>query len=160
MKIVNARFGGGIDCLVDVPEELLEEEIIRVCLQPIVENAISHGLGRGGSGGCISVKIRRREDIIFAEVEDDGVGMEPARLEEVRRKLAEPPGGRDGAENGNVGLKNIHDRLRLYYGEEYGITIESILGEGTRVMLSYPCGFSGKDRPQELIQAADGRQRI
>ena len=49
--------------------------------------------GRGGSGGCISVKIRRREDIIFAEVEDDGVGMEPARLEEVRRKLAEPPGG-------------------------------------------------------------------
>ena len=160
MKIVNARFGGGIDCLVDVPEELLEEEIIRVCLQPIVENAISHGLGRGGSGGCISVKIRRREDIIFAEVEDDGVGMEPARLEEVRRKLAEPPGGRDGAENGNVGLKNIHDRLRLYYGEEYGITIESILGEGTRVMLSYPCGFSGKGRPQELIQAADERQRI
>ena len=56
MKIVNARFGGGIDCLVDVPEELLEEEIIRVCLQPIVENAISHGLGRGGSGGCISVQ--------------------------------------------------------------------------------------------------------
>ncbi len=150
MKIVNMRFGGGITCRMDVPEELLSEKIVRVCLQPIVENAVSHGLGRGGTIGTVSIKIRRQESCIRIEVEDDGAGMEQKRLEEIRNRLAEAARAEDSVNGGSVGLKNIHDRIRLYYGTDYGIQIESEKGKGTKVTLCYPAGQKNEEFHRDL----------
>ena len=138
MKIVNMRLGGRIACTVDVPEELLNARIIKVCLQPIVENAVSHGLRRGGKERRIAVRIFRDGADIVIEVRDDGVGMDEERIAEIRDRLALPPREDTGAKAGSVGLKNIHDRIRLCYGNEYGVTIESRLGEGTTVTVRYP----------------------
>lgn len=138
MKIVNMRLGGRITCTVDVPDELLQARIIKVCLQPIVENSVSHGLRRGGRERRIAVRIFRESADIVIEVWDDGVGMDEERIAEIRNRLALPPREDTGTKPGNVGLKNIHDRIRLYYGNEYGVTIESRLGEGTTVTVRYP----------------------
>ena len=113
MKIVNAVSAVGLTVWWMSRRNCWKRRSSRVCLQPIVENAISMDWAEGG-GGCISVKIRRRErDIIFAEVEDDGVGMEPDRLEEVREEAGGASRRPRRRKNGNVGLKNIHDRLQI-----------------------------------------------
>lgn len=138
MKIVNARLGGRITCRVEVPDELLDLPIVKVCLQPIVENSISHGLRRGGKARNIQVRFVRVDQDIVITVQDDGVGIGAERMEEIRRRLALAPGEHSDARIGSVGLKNIHDRIRLYYGNEYGVTVESRPGEGTTVTVRYP----------------------
>ena len=140
MTIVNARFGGKIEFWTDVPKELLGEMIVKVCLQPLVENAISHGLGRGAAGGRIGVTVRREGRTMVVKVEDNGGGIRPERLEEIRSRLASREGREEESGKGSVGLKNIHDRIRLYYGEDYGILIDSYPERGTVVTLRYPSG--------------------
>ena len=138
MTIVNARFGGRIAFAVKVPEELLAEPIVKVCLQPLVENSISHGLGRGRSGGRIAVTVKKEDGIMTVTVEDNGGGIQPERLAEIRGRLERRERVEEESGRGNVGLKNIHDRIRLYYGDAYGIVIDSFPGKGTVVTLSYP----------------------
>ena len=138
MTIVNARFGGRIAFAARVPEELLAEPIVKVCLQPLVENSISHGLGRGRAGGRIAVTVKKEEGIMTVTVEDNGGGIQPERLAEIRGRLERRERVEEESGRGNVGLKNIHDRIRLYYGDAYGIVIDSFPGKGTVVTLSYP----------------------
>lgn len=138
MTIVNARFGGRIAFAARVPEELLAEPIVKVCLQPLVENSISHGLGRGRSGGRIAVSVKKEDGIMTVTVEDNGGGIQPERLAEIRGRLERRERVEEESGRGNVGLKNIHDRIRLYYGDAYGIVIDSFPGKGTVVTLSYP----------------------
>lgn len=138
MTIVNARFGGRISFAARVPEELLAEPIVKVCLQPLVENSISHGLGRGRAGGRIAVTVKKEDGIMTVTVEDNGGGIQPERLAEIRGRLERRERVEEESGRGNVGLKNIHDRIRLYYGDAYGIVIDSFPGKGTVVTLSYP----------------------
>ena len=138
MTIVNARFGGRIAFAARVPEELLAEPIVKVCLQPLVENSISHGLGRGRAGGRIAVTVKKEDGIMTVTVEDNGGGIQPERLAEIRGRLERRERVEEESGRGNVGLKNIHDRIRLYYGDAYGIVIDSFPGKGTVVTLSYP----------------------
>ncbi len=138
MKIINARYGGNIVCTVDVPEELLTEQMIKVCLQPLVENCISHGVGRGRKGKEIRVSVKRVDGDILVLVSDDGVGIPAGRLKEIRESLELPAGANTGSDMGGVGLKNIHDRIQLYYGDEGGLAIESEEGVGTTVTVRYP----------------------
>lgn len=145
MTIVNARFGGRIEFAARVPEELLTESIVKVCLQPLVENAISHGLSRGRAGGRIAVTVEKENGIITVTVEDNGGGILPDRLEEIRNRLERKEHVEEESGRGHVGLKNIHDRIRLYYGETYGIVIDSFPERGTVVTLSYPSD-GGPDR--------------
>ena len=137
MKIISTRFGGKINCQLDVTDDLLGEPIIKVCLQPLVENAISHGVARG-KGRKISVTMRNIEGDIKIWVRDNGIGISAGRLKEIRENLGCPIRESSNLGPGGVGLKNIHDRIRLYYGNEYGVTIESEEGEGTIVTVCYP----------------------
>lgn len=150
MKIVNARFGGKIRYTVEVPQPLMKERIVKVCLQPLVENAIAHGLGRGGKGRAIGIRLKKEEGMIVAEVKDDGVGISGQRLGELVRQLALPARGYEGPGAGSVGIKNIHDRIRLYYGSGYGVSISSAEGEGTTVTVRYPC--DGKPALKDIMK--------
>ncbi len=125
-RIQNMRFRGAIDFSVDVAESILPFEILRVTLQPIVENAILHGINeKPDKRGYIHIGGRREAEDLVLWVEDDGVGIDPSRL----ASLLEP----DASHHAGFGVRNIHERIRLYYGERYGLSYRSAPGQGTTV---------------------------
>lgn len=103
----------------------------KITLQPIIENAITHGLDLLVESGHIEIEVcRDGEDILF-KVSDDGIGMAP---EQVAELLKNEPSDRTG-----IGIKNVNDRLRIYFGPQYGLSIDSVPDEGTVVTIRMPC---------------------
>lgn len=132
------RYGGTITMEYRIEEEALRKvKILRFTLQPIVENAIFHGIEPKGQEGHIDVHIfRNREDDLQIDVTDDGIGMDEQTIEQVLH-----------AENGSssnffrqVGIGNVNKRIKYSFGEKYGISIESRQGEYTRVSVIFPAG--------------------
>jgi len=116
----------------DISEEIKGCTIIKHLLQPIVENAMDHGVRGNEKGGMIWISARPvRGDIVF-EIRDNGSGMTPEQVENV---LKEPAVGSIG---GGYGVYNVQQRIETYYGDAYGITFHSKEGEGTRVMIRIP----------------------
>lgn len=145
IRILQARFGGKICFEIDAAPDILSCEIIKVCLQPLIENSVSHGLVQKGGRGRIFIRIRRREGLLEIVEEDDGAGMDDATLARVQALLRQEAGLQAGAArppangpHGGVGLQNINQRIRLYYGPEYGILLSSEPGKGTRVTITVP----------------------
>ncbi|WP_053373170.1 sensor histidine kinase [Paenibacillus sp. FJAT-27812] len=141
ITIHQGRFPGRIQYEQYISEELSEILIPKMIIQPIVENALTHGLEPSESGGKVIIQTEiydaRHIEIM---VTDNGVGMEPQRLKQVRNALI----SKDPAANQHIGMKNVNDRIRLHYGEGAGITINSWLGSGTvvRVRLPVPTNFN------------------
>ncbi|WP_019004858.1 sensor histidine kinase [Cohnella laeviribosi] len=115
-------------------------KMLKLLLQPLVENAIYHGLETKRGKGCVTIKGFARGDRIVFEVTDDGVGMTPEQAMELRKRLAEQPEfARIGERSRqSIGLKNVHSRIALYYGPEYGLSFESAQGAGTTVRIEIP----------------------
>lgn len=113
----------------------------RLILQPMVENAYVHGIRKKGSG-TIQITVETREGTVEIAVMDNGAGMDEERLHAIRELLdGDEPGIKNENDWQSVGMKNVHDRIRFLYGEEYGITITSTVGVGTMVRLCMPlCG--------------------
>jgi two-component system sensor histidine kinase YesM len=136
--IINIRFKNRFSFTFDIDNKICGCAMCRMILQPIVENAVHYGVSRREDGGSVGISGRRENDVICFEVTDDGPGFSAARLDEVRAGLA-----RGFAENrslnkgGSLGLYNISQRLKLYYGEEYGLDIERKDGK-TLVRLRFP----------------------
>jgi len=107
-------------------------------LQPLVENALYHGIKNKRSGGMITVRARRAgPDQVTLEIIDNGVGFTPYRLGRIRESLEDDSGEILSSESG-FGLENVHRRIQLYYGRQYGLTVESKYQEGTRVTVTIP----------------------
>ncbi|MBO2461849.1 sensor histidine kinase [Actinomadura violacea] len=145
LLLERARFGDRLRFDVEVAPEVLPVAVPFLALQPLVENAIRHGMK--GTRGPLNISIVARDCGAEAaiSVEDDGVGMDPERLQEI---LAAPV-GRPGPtgwgsvatpdrRGGGIGLANVDERMRQVYGEEYGLTVETALGAGTKVRLRVP----------------------
>ncbi|RTE02354.1 cache domain-containing sensor histidine kinase [Paenibacillus whitsoniae] len=133
--IQSVRYDCTFELLEDISPELLQQPVLRMALQPIVENAIFHGYAGGRRSGPIRLSAERREDMLIVEVVDDGSGMSP---EQVERLLAAAPGDVRADRRKRIGLYNIHQRIRLNYGEPYGLSVWSEPGKGTRVTLTFP----------------------
>jgi two-component system LytT family sensor kinase len=119
------RFGRDkLQIFKEVDEETLEEFIPSMLLQPIVENAIKHGLAPRLEGGQIHLRTRLRDGRLLIEIEDNGMGIPPERLVEVY--------------GGGIGISNVHERLRLLYGDQFKMDIRSQAGEGTQIHLEIP----------------------
>ena len=132
VEIQNQRFENGISLQVDVDRKLFNYSILKIILQPIVENSILHGiLEKDSRCGTIKITGSLNNGIITFFVEDDGVGMSE---EKVRQLFL------DGYSNQNngYGVRNINDRIKLHYGSQYGISFKSILGQGTMVKITIP----------------------
>ena len=139
LEIQQIRYQDILSYEIDVPKELLEYSIPKITIQPVVENALYHGIKNRRGLGRIAVKAADEGEKMVIRVEDDGIGMDDERLLEVRKALSE-----NATESGQVyGLYNVNERIRLNYGEDYGITIESTKGVGTCVMISLPKILTG-----------------
>ena len=130
LKIQKLRYKNQFNYEFQVEEGCLAYYCNKITLQPIIENAIYHGLNRMVDEGQIVVRAYTDgEDMVF-EVEDNGVGMTKEQCDSI---LQREPG-----ENSGIGIKNVNDRIQIYFGEGYGIQIESELDEGTKVMIRMP----------------------
>jgi two-component system LytT family sensor kinase len=129
LDLERARFGDRLAVTLRVSPEVLAVEIPPLILQPLVENAVRHGIEPNEGPGRLSIFITDADSEALIVVEDDGAGADPAHM---RRVLA------GTARGGSVGLNNVDERLRTVFGEEYGLTLETALGAGMTVTLRIP----------------------
>lgn len=138
LAIQKVRFGDKFDSLTEIGEGVDRDKIriLPLLLQPVVENAILHGLEETESGGLIRISASRAKeaDEILITVRDNGCGMDERELSALRNRIEVREEGRTRS----IGLYNINQRLKLSYGEEYGVKIVSTAGEGTEVTLRIP----------------------
>ena len=130
LQIQSHRYKNQFSYSFDVQEECLDYLCNKITLQPIIENAIYHGINGLVDEGEIRISCRADGDDILFTVEDNGTGMEP---EQVAALLQNEPSDRTG-----IGVKNVNDRLRIYFGPGYGLSIESAPYEGTTVTIRTP----------------------
>ena len=129
LTLERARFGDRLEVTLQVAPEVLPVVVPFLCLQPLVENAIRHGLGDTTGRGRVTIIAEDAGTEALISVEDDGSGIDP---EEARRALS-GSGDTDG-----IGLSNVDARLRQVYGQEYGLVVETAPGLGTKVRLRVP----------------------
>lgn len=134
IRIQQMRFAGKIEVFYFIPEEVLHLRVMKMLLQPIVENSIFHGLEPRNQKGSLYIGARLEDETLIITVKDDGVGIAQEQLDEIQGMLAED--STDTREH--VGLLNTHARIRLYYGRAYGISIESCPEDGTTVIMKLP----------------------
>ena len=140
------RFALNIDGGSD--ESVMEAVLPKLSLQPALENAIIHGFSDITEGGLISVTIRRAGPNVSVCVSDNGRGMTAEQLAGICASLRgepQPPRQNDGHHTG-IGLQNVNERIRLCFGEAYGISVSSSPGEGTDVELFFPYQLSLQER--------------
>lgn len=136
--LLNCRIEGKVNLSVSIPKDL-KPMIPKLSLQPIVENAYVHGIRPKTGSGNILIQAERQAGILEIDVMDNGVGMDAEGLEKIRLLLSgSQPGVKDAYNWQSIGLKNVHDRIRYLYGEEYGVQVTSTPGIGTVVQIRMP----------------------
>ena len=133
LTIQKIRYRDILDYEIEIPEELYHIQVLKLVLQPLVENAIYHGVKHRRGRGLVKVSGGFENSMLVLRVQDNGAGMTPERLEQVRRGL-----GANSAESAGYGLFNVNKRIQLYYNLPQGIEIESAPGVGTTVTLRVP----------------------
>ncbi len=138
--IQQMRYRDILEYHIDIDEELQEYPILNMTLQPLIENAIYHGIKNKRGKGWITISGYEENDaVIVLTVTDNGAGITPERLELLRHELDHPVQAEDyDSYEGGFGLLNVHQRLRLYFGEEYGVQLSSVASEGTTVSIRIP----------------------
>ena len=137
LTIQKMRYSDILDFKIEVDTDVAENTILKLVLQPLVENALYHGIKNKRQGGMIRVRAKRKsEDEILLEVEDDGIGFLPEKLAKLRAELEDDSG--DIKLESGFGIGNVNKRIRLYYGKPYGLSIQSEYTTGTLVTLVIP----------------------
>ena len=139
LSLERARFGDRLGVRVTVAPEVLSVPVPFLVLQPLVENAVRHGIEPLAAGGRVSVLAEDEGAVIRIEIDDDGAGADPAAIEALLGDDA------DADAHTHVGLRNIDERLRAVYGDSHGLVVDTAPGAGTRVTLRIP-----KYRPNVL----------
>ena len=142
LMIQHMRFKNKFDYEFDIAEDVLELPSLKLMLQPLVENAIYHGMEFMDGDGMITVKAWREEDELYLSVADNGLGMTEDKVETILTGKSASGNGRGSG----IGVKNVNERIKLYFGEAYGLTIDSEPDEGTTVIIHLPA----KDEKESL----------
>ncbi|WP_430510400.1 sensor histidine kinase [Gottfriedia solisilvae] len=125
--IQKERYGEKLSYSIDYNPALNDVKIPKILLQPIVENAIYHGIRESDENGEITIRLEKdHKDILFF-IQDNGIGFDTTKLNAINKMKT--------AKLGGIGISNVNKRIKLYYGESYGISIQSIIGKGTKVMI-------------------------
>jgi two-component system sensor histidine kinase YesM len=146
LTIQKIRYKDKFDFRIDAQPEALHQKTLKLILQPIIENAIYHGINQLQEKGEIKISVAIEGENIVFRVSDNGYGIKPETLKSILDR--EPR----SAHSGGVGLKNINERIKLCYGNEYGLEITSELDVGTTVLVRIPVDDSGKGGRYENIR--------
>ena len=139
LVIQKMRYRDILNYKIEVDKDLLDGTILKLTLQPLVENAIYHGIKNKKNGGTIVVRAQRVGDnLVRLEVQDDGVGFTPHKLAQIRAKIAEDEFGEITMKEEGFGLENVNKRIKLYFGKDYGLYVQSKYQEGTQVVAKIP----------------------
>jgi len=134
LAIQNIRYNRNFRLLVEVDEQFCDEPVFRMLLQPLVENSLFHGYNGGRIEGPIYIRAYTEGRFFIVEAADQGAGIPAGKLEHLLKpETSVPEAGRK-----RIGLSNIHERIRLHYGEQYGLHITSIPNRETRVRALFP----------------------
>jgi two-component system sensor histidine kinase YesM len=137
LTIQKMRYRDIMDFRIEADEDVLDNTILKLILQPLVENALYHGIKNKRGGGSIVVRARQKnEKEILLEVEDDGIGFTPDKLAQLQAELADTSG--EMILESGFAIGNVNKRIRLYYGRPYGLSIQSEYNTGTRATLVIP----------------------
>ena len=140
IHIQKIRFNNKFEVFYDIDVELYNYRIIKLILQPLVENALFHGIEKKKGKCTIIISGKRVDGKLILMVEDDGAGMDEEQLRLLKDSLSEEIVHAEINEftQRSIGIKNVHARIQLYFGSEYGVRIESILDKGTKIQVSIP----------------------
>lgn len=139
-KIIKIRYENRFSLEVDVPEELLELKVPQLILQPVVENAVKHGLKPKEEGeGVVAIQGMKSEDRLEITVMDNGIGMTEEKMADVQQLLDSQDTVKHAkSKRASIGLKNVYDRIKLIFGDAYSMEISSFEGIGTIVKYKLP----------------------
>lgn len=138
LTIQKIRFSDKFTIAYAIDGEIVNNKIIRFVLQPLVENAIYHGLEKKKGRGLLTIKASKAGEDMQFEIIDNGIGIEGAELKNLREYLNSPGKKEKGVQRRSIGLMNVNSRIKLIYGEKYGIAIQSEPFKGTSVSLRVP----------------------
>jgi two-component system, sensor histidine kinase YesM len=151
--IIAIRYEGKFSTIIDVEQSLLERKMIKMILQPIVENAVYHGLEPKDDTGTLYLKGSISDDKMVFEISDDGIGMNEAEVDRINSSfiMKEELKGMVITNKRSIGLTNINNRIKLYYGDDYGIHLYSREEEGTRVVVELPLAESDTEVTLKIV---------
>lgn len=135
MSIQQIRYRDILDYEINLPENLGNIKIPKLTLQPLTENALYHGVKEKRGKSKIEINFFEQEDNVLIVIRDDGIGMAPEKLRELQENLE------NGTRGLGFGVATVHERIKLYFGEEYGLNISSVYGKGTTVEVLIPKKF-------------------
>ena len=145
LLIMKNRYGDRLTYESHIDKSLLRNEVPKLILQPLVENAIYHGIDRMRKKGIITLTIEQREDQIYIEIKDNGKGMTTEEVEDMNRLFKED--NHDyllGTNRKSIGLANVNGRLKLFFGQEYGLEVESEYENYTKMKFYVPMKIKGE----------------
>lgn len=140
LMIQNMRFKNRFEYSIDVDEEVLSYSSLKLMLQPLVENAIYHGMEFMDGDGEIDVKVFKEDDSLYFTITDNGLGMSEDMVETLLSKDFVP-----SKKGSGIGAKNVNERIKLYFGSEYGLKVESEPDEGTKITIHLPAVAYGEN---------------
>jgi len=140
LEIQKIRYEDKLNYFFEIQENLKDEQILKLILQPLVENAIYHGLEGKKNNWQLRIRVWSEESIIFLEISDNGLGASIEQIQEINKLLNQAPkftdlGRRDKQ---SIGMKNVNSRIELYYGPGYGLRFESVQNLGTKIKIRIP----------------------
>lgn len=149
--LMNLRYDFTITLSVKIPEYIYEQEILKMSLQPIVENAIVHGIEEQDEDATIYIKVVEYGEYYDIEITDSGVGMNQVQLDLLYKKLSGEVEVSGGSGNG-IGLKNVQDRIHMEFGERYGLHFAAKEGCYTKVSVRLPVTAKSGAKPVEVCE--------
>lgn len=135
LQIQKMRYSDRMTYSMDIQKDILELYTVKLLLQPLVENAIYHGIKESSHSGTVVITGCREGEELVLRVSDNGMGIPPERLKALQADLA---AGLSVSREG-YGIFNVNERIRLHFGQRYGLTLESVWGEGTVATVRLPC---------------------
>lgn len=146
LKIISIRLEGRLQIITEIDERWLDIRVPKMTVQPVIENAVKHGLESLGRQGILKVYTREEGSVLRLIVEDNGNGMNEEQLKRLQDSLngdAPSPSPKESGKSG-IGLQNLHRRLQFMFGEYYGLQIQSFPGAGTQVAIVLPISVEGE----------------
>lgn len=138
-KIIRVRYEGRISLEIDVAKDFYRVKLLKLLLQPLVENAVIHGLKVKKGKGKVKVSAKKAQGVLELQVIDDGIGMDDTTMQKINQLLKSERMGNELDGNWeNIGLKNVHDRIQMTYGEAYGLSVSSKKRLGTKMSIRIP----------------------